>query len=173
MSINRFIQSFTQVPKELFRLNTGATVRLRAQPGPVRPKRSFDLLTTAGKVQPKALNPATYEWPNGASMRPNSEIQQNLVRTFRGSSIYVYAIPAGSSPNFPEASGLYSSDTCTGTVLPDDLILVHEFGDHYSLQAREEMTVEELNSKINDFLTTKGQRFTKDEWLQRYPQATE
>ncbi|KAJ9353658.1 hypothetical protein DTO280E4_7251 [Paecilomyces variotii] len=154
MSINRFIQSFTQVPKELFRLNTGATVRLRAQPGPVRPKRSFDLLTTAGKVQPKALNPATYEWPNGASMRPNSEIQQNLVRTFRGSSIYVYAIPAG-------------------TVLPDDLILVHEFGDHYSLQAREEMTVEELNSKINDFLTTKGQRFTKDEWLQRYPQATE
>ncbi|KAL3468729.1 hypothetical protein BJX99DRAFT_265873 [Aspergillus californicus] len=59
------------------------------------------------------------------------------------------------------------------TALPDDLILVHEFGDHYSLQARKEMTVEELNAKINAFLTSKGQRFTKEEWLQRYPQATE
>lgn len=61
MSNNRFIQSFTRVPKELFRLNTGPTIRLRAQPGPVRPQRSFDLLTEAGKVRPLALNPATYE----------------------------------------------------------------------------------------------------------------
>jgi hypothetical protein len=29
-----------------------------------------------------------------------------------------------------------------GTILPDDLILVHEFRDHYSLQARTVMIVE-------------------------------
>lgn len=79
-----------------------------------------------------------------------------------------------------------------GTLLPDDLILVHEFGDHYSLQARTEMTVEgtsivsssehgieyakwilELNAKITNFMSTNGERLTKDEWLARYPQATE
>ncbi|KAK4864396.1 hypothetical protein LT330_009923 [Penicillium expansum] len=117
----------------------------------------FDLLTTAGKVQPKALDPASYEFPNGASMRPNSRTQQKLVRTVKpwdGSTIYIYAIMAG-------------------TLLPEDLILVHEFRDHYSLQARKEMTVEELNAKIEAFLITKGERFTKDQWLQRYPQATE
>ena len=61
MSTNRLIQAFTQIPRELFRLNTGPAIRLRAQPGPVRPQRSFDLLTKAGKAQPKALYPATYE----------------------------------------------------------------------------------------------------------------
>ncbi|KAJ5238276.1 hypothetical protein N7468_002895 [Penicillium chermesinum] len=142
MSTNRFIQSFTHVPKELFRLNTGAAVRLRAQPGPVRPQRSFDLLTAAGKVQPKALDPASYEWPNGASMRPNSAGQQNLVRTFRGSTIYVYAVPAGSFPPILKSLVQNLSEHFIGTTLPDDLILVHEFGDHYSLQARKEMTVE-------------------------------
>jgi hypothetical protein len=29
-----------------------------------------------------------------------------------------------------------------GTGIPDDLILVHEFKDHYSLQPREEMSVD-------------------------------
>ena len=61
MSTHRFIQSFTRIPKELFRLNTGKGVRLRAQPGPVRPKGRFDILTVAGKVQPKVLDPASYE----------------------------------------------------------------------------------------------------------------
>ncbi|KAJ5517938.1 hypothetical protein N7453_000360 [Penicillium expansum] len=144
MSHNRFIQSFTQIPKDIFRVNSGISIRLRAWPGPTRPHGMFDLLTTAGKVQPKALDPASYEFPNGASMRPNSRTQQKLVRTVKpwnGSTIYIYAIMAG-------------------TLLPEDLILVHEFRDHYSLQARKEMTVE-------------GERFTKDQWLQRYPQATE
>ncbi|KAJ5470065.1 hypothetical protein N7530_007422 [Penicillium desertorum] len=157
MSHNRFIQSFTQVPKDMFRVNSGISIRLRAWPGPTRPHGVFDLLTTAGKVQSKALDPATYYFPNGASMRPNSRTQQNLVRTAKpwgGHAIYVYAIMAG-------------------TVLPNDLILVHEFRDHYSLQARKEMTVEELNAKIEALLATRGQRFTRDEWLQQYPWATE
>lgn len=61
MPFNRFIQSFTRVPKELFRLNAGTSIRLRAWPGPVRPQGKFDLLTTKGKVLPKALDPLSYE----------------------------------------------------------------------------------------------------------------
>lgn len=78
-------------------------------------------------------------------MRPNSRTQQNLVRTVKpggGSAIYVYAIMAGS---FLQLLGwpLPSTDSSyIGTALPSDLILVHEFRDHYSLQARKEMTVE-------------------------------
>ncbi|KAJ5165429.1 uncharacterized protein N7500_007259 [Penicillium coprophilum] len=130
MSIHRrFIQSFTQIPKDIFRVNSGTSIRLRAWPGPRRPHGVFDLLTTAGKVQPKALDPATYEFPNGASMRPNSRTQQNLVRTVKPRD--GYTVYTSSSIDLDYA----------GTVLPEDLILVHEFRDHYSLQARKEMTV--------------------------------
>ncbi|QSS59405.1 hypothetical protein I7I51_08840 [Histoplasma capsulatum] len=112
--MSRYIQSFTSIPKELFRLNNGAAIRLRARPGPLRPQGSFDLLTEAGKVKPKALAPASYE----ASLRPNTSKQHDLVKTFRGASVCIYSVPA------------------------DDLILIHEFGDHYSLQAKKEMSVE-------------------------------
>ncbi|KAL1974700.1 hypothetical protein VTN31DRAFT_4904 [Thermomyces dupontii] len=122
MSHQEFIQSFEKVPKELFRLITGPSIRIRAKPGPLRPQGSFDLLTYDGKVQPKALNPETYQSPNGASMRPNSKGQQRIVKDFKG-DVSVYAIPEG-------------------VELPEDLILVHEFGDHYALQPSKEMTVE-------------------------------
>lgn len=81
---------------------------------------------------PKALSPESYDgkryslyywgegiWryigPNGTSMRPNTSTQRDIVGEFRGSSVLIYA---------------------------DDLILVHESRDHYSLQAKKEMTVE-------------------------------
>ncbi|KAF9820195.1 hypothetical protein IEO21_01628 [Rhodonia placenta] len=90
-------------------------------------------------------------------MRPNSPTQQSLVRhVFRGSAMYIYAVPPG-------------------TELPEDFILVHEFGDHYLMQARKDMSIDELNTKITDtdFLGKKAQSFRKEEWLQRYLAATE
>jgi hypothetical protein len=62
--MSKFIQSYTITPKELFRLNNGPVVRLRAYPGPRRPPGLFDLLTYQGKVKPKALTPSTYEGEN-------------------------------------------------------------------------------------------------------------
>ena len=75
------------------------------------------------------------------------------------------------------------------TQLPNGLVLVHEVGDHYSLQPAREMTLTglffrppvvglrlilaELNTDINSFLTAKAQRMTKSEWLEKYPAATE
>ena len=77
-----------------------------------------------------------------------------------------------------------------GTPISDGLVLVHEFKDHYSLQASEEMTLPgehcwnhlqdrtltldaELNTIITHFLSTTGDRLTKEQWLQKYPQPTE
>lgn len=56
-------------------------------------------------------------------MRPNSPYQQSLVsRRFRGDDVVIYAVPKG-------------------TALPDDLILVHERSDHYSLQPAVTMNI--------------------------------
>ncbi|KAJ5611760.1 hypothetical protein N7528_008865 [Penicillium herquei] len=107
MSSHRFIQSFTKVPKELFRMSTGGSIRLKAHPGPERPQRKFDILTSAGKVQPKALDPASYECmlpeysrrPNGASIRPNGAGQQRIVHSYTGPNVSIYSIPAGLLPN--------------------------------------------------------------------------
>lgn len=59
--MSKFIQSYSITPKEIFRLNNGPIVRLRAYPGPRRPPGLFDLLTYAGKVKPKALSATTYK----------------------------------------------------------------------------------------------------------------
>ncbi|KAA6412905.1 MAG: hypothetical protein FRX48_03898 [Lasallia pustulata] len=87
-------------------------------------------------------------------MRPNTPRLNDLVTNSKGSNIIIYALPQG-------------------TPLPDGLLLVHEFRDHYSLQASNEMTLQELNTKITSFLSTAGQRLTKDQWLQRYPEPPE
>jgi hypothetical protein len=72
-------------------------------------------------------------------MRPNSPALQNLIRSFRESSPYIYAISAGFVVSCIISKRILNE---VGVELPDDLILVHEFGDHYSLQAAREMTVD-------------------------------
>ncbi|KAL4786792.1 hypothetical protein BJX76DRAFT_354795 [Aspergillus varians] len=150
----RFIKSYTTFPKEIFRINNGPTVRLRPAPSPRRPKGLFDLFTYGGMVKPKALSPTIYEPPNGASMRPNTPNLHRLVNARRGLSTCIYSVPEGAP-------------------IPEDLILVHEFKDHWSLQAREEMTVDALDAKITHFLRMEAQCFSKEEWLWQYPGPTE
>ncbi|KAJ5580250.1 uncharacterized protein N7459_006235, partial [Penicillium hispanicum] len=190
-STRRFIQSFRHIPTELFRVNRTATINLRAKPGLSRPRTIFDLLTFDGKVQPKALNPGTYE-----SDSPRAEWRLDETEFSR---------TAESGPKHPRQCnhlcrsggyapwillGIMMLTKMEGIVLPDDLIIVHEFGDHYSLQARQEMTVEgrtpsprndrpvlkifflELNHKITAFLGTYGTQYTRNEWLRQYSRAT-
>ncbi|KAF2177148.1 hypothetical protein K469DRAFT_604466 [Zopfia rhizophila CBS 207.26] len=155
------ITVFKHIPKELFRVNNGRAIILREWS--LQRQRSFDIVTKSGKVKAKALDPATYRGkfkltlnvtPNGASMRPISAFQRNLVQSFRGQSVVVYSVPAG-------------------TPLPEDLILVHEHTDHYSLQAAEGMSLTgKLNGKITSFLESYGTAMSKEEWLQAYPQPT-
>lgn len=113
------IKTFTTVPKELFRVNKGLDVALRAFTK--LPKGKYDLLTVNGMVLPKALDPDTYAGndsasefeaqltgsaPNGASMRPNSPYQQRFVKTTKASNVLVYCVPRGMSVWEPVILGI-------------------------------------------------------------------
>jgi hypothetical protein len=56
--MSKFFKSFTVFPRDLFRVNNGLSIRLRDRA--VKRAGSYDLLTEAGKVKPKALNPNSY-----------------------------------------------------------------------------------------------------------------
>ena len=56
--MSRYIQRFNAFPKELFRVNNGPSIALRDRT--VKKTATYDLLTEAGKVKPKALDPNTY-----------------------------------------------------------------------------------------------------------------
>lgn len=51
--MSRYINRFTIVPKELFRLNNGPTLSLRDKTG--KKTGSYDILTEAGKVNRRPL----------------------------------------------------------------------------------------------------------------------
>lgn len=56
----KYINRFTVVPKELFRLNNGPTISLRDRA--VKKVGSYDVQTETGKVKPKAItSPETYQ----------------------------------------------------------------------------------------------------------------
>jgi hypothetical protein len=105
-----FIASFETTPLEIFRVNKGPSIFLREWAAfPPHRSRIFDLHTYEGKVLPKALDKATYQCklfiiylssyltsilvPNGASMRPNGQYQQGLVRRLAGGDWIVYSVP--------------------------------------------------------------------------------
>ncbi|KAI8721662.1 hypothetical protein NCS52_00308300 [Fusarium sp. LHS14.1] len=152
MWASNLISVFGKFPKELFRVNNGPQIKLRV----LRPNRHiYDIVPENGLALPKALNPSSYIAPNGASLRPNSQYQQSLVSwRFRGNDTIVYSVPEG-------------------TTLPDDLLLVHERSDHYSLQPAMAMAVDDLNTKITQFLMNNAMVLTREEWLEVYPKATD
>lgn len=55
----RYLGRYSSFPKELFRLNNGLLVQIRDRVA--KRTGSFDLVTEAGKVKPKALDPDTYK----------------------------------------------------------------------------------------------------------------
>ncbi|OCK92041.1 uncharacterized protein K441DRAFT_688601 [Cenococcum geophilum 1.58] len=144
---------FRTVPLRLFRVNNGPITKLRAFDA--RPsRRSFDLLTIKGRAVPRALMPETYKAPNGASMRPNTPILHELVRNFRGRQVRITQIEQG-------------------TLLPGCLLLAHEDRDHFSLQPAEEMTVAELNARIDRFLESCGTSMSKEEFFERHQKPSD
>jgi len=86
-------------------------------------------------------------------MRPNSPYQHRLLNMFRGRDSLVFILEKG-------------------TALPDDLILVHERTDHWSMQPANEMSLEALNIKMSTFFKT-CPSISIPEWFARYPKPTE
>lgn len=80
-------------------------------------------------------------------MRPNSPYQQSLVSTrFRGTELIVYAVAKGKfNPYYNHDLNAFVKLgvlSFIGTDLPEDLLLVHERSDHYSLQPAAPMTID-------------------------------
>jgi len=114
-------------------------------------------------------------------MRPLGETQTRLVETFKGDFV-IYAVNQGDDTHGHNV--LLEILKILDTKLPDDLILVHEHGDHYSLQPAKVMTVagkspcpdaqgkhdcslipQDLNKRITDFLQQNATTYTKEQWL--------
>lgn len=74
-------------------------------------------------------------------MRPNSNRMKELVENWVGDPI-VYSVPQGYTSHINYMT--HAESLSKGTCLPDDLILVHERRDHYSLQSAREMNVQGL-----------------------------
>jgi hypothetical protein len=55
-----------------------------------------------------------------------------------------------------------------GAVLPDNLVLLHEHGDHYSLQTTEVCTLDQLNSRITKFLKP-FEEIDRETYFTRFP----
>lgn len=103
--------------------------------------------------------------PNGASMRPNSYMQKELIYSFEGARALVYILPAGGSARVHLSPAEPDNQGPIGVELPDDLVFLHEHSDHFSLQPAKPMALSELNSKITQFL----KQHAKAEFEDKFP----
>lgn len=71
MSTTKLIEVLRKFPKEIFRVNNGSQVKLRIW---TPERRVYDISTTNGLVQPKAMKPMSYE---GESCKA-SFVQRNI-----------------------------------------------------------------------------------------------
>ncbi|KAK4151342.1 hypothetical protein C8A00DRAFT_17241 [Chaetomidium leptoderma] len=139
---------YTEFPMTMFRLNAGNTIKLRAYSA-AKPNKSYDVVTYDGDFVRPTDDFTQYHHPNGASMRPEGKVLTGLVDNFKGNNVMVYKVPKGTS-------------------VPEDLLLVHEHTDHYSLQPRVQMSVEDLNAKLDSFYSTFATAFKREKWLEKY-----
>eukprot|EP01039_Chlorochromonas_danica_P005313 gene5315-5848_t len=112
--------------------------------------RSYDLtLGEDGLVHPAPLDDV-FIGPNGASLRPAGINMWDIVSSRRGIT-NVLEIPAG-------------------VKIPEGLVLLHEHGDHYSLQGTKPMKRKALEGIMNQFIAD-FPFYSKEEYFQKYPLA--
>ena len=130
--LGRFVGS---IPVTLFRIQGGASVRLRLlSAARAAGRASFDIADDAGGcVQPRAASEACFLGPNGMSMRPLGGMLAVIVANFRGARARIFEVPAG-------------------TPLPPQLALLHEHSDHYAVQPAAPMTAVALNAALTAWL---------------------
>lgn len=137
------VKRYEIVPCTLYRVQPKLPVRLRNYDEQMALGRtSFDLKVIDGLVRP-AVGPE-FTGPNGMSLRPAGDFMRNLVAEYKNAVTIYSFLP--------------------GTPLPDNLLLLHEHTDHYSLQVREPMTFDEYNHALTEFLKTLPSQ-TKEQFL--------
>lgn len=147
--IARYTQQF---PISLFRIcGKSRAVRLREYAvQTAKGSRVFDVtLAEDNLIHPAPLDDI-FIGPNGASLRPAGINLWDIISGKQG-TVNLLEIPAGSK-------------------LPDGLVLLHEHGDHYSLQCTRSMTRKALEALMNEFLKD-FPFYSKDEYFNKYPLA--
>lgn len=122
------------VPITLYRVQPRLPVSLRSHASQMQLGReSFDLkLHEDGLVHPVLGD--SFTGPNGMSLRPDCSKFRCLLSSFRG-PFKVYTLQSGLQ-------------------IPEDLLLIHEHTDHYSLQVKKSMSLDHFNSLLTDFFCT-------------------
>jgi hypothetical protein len=143
----KLLGRFTTFPLDICRIQSGKLVSLRDRAVQTKEgKASFDLDLHNGKVLP-ALG-EDFLGPNGMSMRPPTPYFINFAENFRGRRVVVFYVPKG-------------------TILPQNLVLLHEHTDHYSLQTAVPCSLPELNERLTKFLHENAQALTVQELAKR------
>lgn len=141
------------IPVTLFRIcgkNRNVVLREKAVQF-AKGSRSYDLtLDENGLVQPAPLS-GVFIGPNGASLRPAGINMWDLVSSRRGIT-NILEVPAGAK-------------------IPKQLVLLHEIGDHYSLQCAEPMKRRELEKLIDQFFRD-FPFYSSEEFFEKYPLDT-
>ncbi|KAF9430977.1 hypothetical protein BGZ76_000632 [Entomortierella beljakovae] len=147
MAMKRFSKFF---PATLAIIHSGPRINLRDRT--IKLRGSFDVVTDdIGRVLPLPLDQKKWTLPNGCSLRsPYSTTFQDVAENYFGNDTNIYIIEKD-------------------TPIPGDLVLIHESGDHFSLQCTRAMALQELNDKITEFLANKSDRLSKDAYQTKYP----
>ena len=133
-------------PVLLFRNQATRKVALRQKARQESLNRSsFDFkLHEDGKIHPTIG--VKFTLPNGASCRPAGQTLTKIISRFNGNCIFV--IPKG-------------------TPLPEELILIHEHTDHYSIQTAVNCSENELNERLSKFFE-KMEMISKEYFQKKY-----
>lgn len=112
--------------------------------------RSYDLtLGEDGLVHPAPLD-GMFIGPNGASLRPAGINMWDILSSREGIT-NVLEIPEG-------------------VKIPEELVLLHEHGDHYSLQCTKPMKRNALEGIMNEFIAD-FPFYSSEEYFNKYPLA--
>jgi hypothetical protein len=130
------MQRFNRFPVTLYRIQPSLPVNLREYDTQRALNRlSFDLKLHDGLVLPMQGN--KFHTPNGMSLRQLSPKMESILNSFKGSSkkLRIYRMQE------------YAQ-------VPEDMILILEHTDHYSLQVKIPMTLEQFNVSLTSYLQT-------------------
>lgn len=140
--VRRLLGRHSVLPEALFRCrpNVNARIRPRLNNEPI-----YDFTPRNGMYQPSP-DDGIFHGPNGLSLG-------NLSRTWDYAANHedwnVYIMPAGLK-------------------LPEDLVVLHEYREHFSLQSRVPLTPEALEVRLTKFLKTL-QVMTTEDFIQKFP----
>jgi hypothetical protein len=149
----------TVLPVSLFRIQGGASVRLRLEAAQRAAGRSFFDISAheGGKVvlpraPPGAGAEELFLGPNGMSMRPKGQALAVVIEHFRATRTLIFEMRAGTS-------------------IPPELCVLHEHSDHYSVQPAMTMTPAALNAALTAWLAQPAvlRMDGKDAFYARHP----